>query len=191
VANLGLESKGTKIQSVLAAVLNGNVVLIGMPAAGKTSVGRILAHRLRRPLIDTDELIETRAGRSLAQLLAECGREGFRRTEEMVVLEMQTRNSVISTGGSVVYSQPAMTHLSRCGVIVYLQVDLETLRRRGLDLRSRGVVCAPGQDLVGLLAERGPLYERFADLVVDARHDDPAFVAERLREQLYGFPKAS
>jgi shikimate kinase len=162
-----------------------------MPAAGKTSVGRILAHRLRRPLIDTDELIEARMGRTLAQLLAEQGREGFRKAEECVVLELQTRNAVISTGGSVVYSQPAMAHLSRYGVIVYLHVDLETLGRRGLDLRSRGVVCAPGQDLVGLLAERGPLYERFADLVVDARHDDPAFVAERIREQLYGFPQAS
>ncbi len=154
-------------------------------------MGCALARRLRRSLIDTDQLIEARTARTLAQLLAEQGREAFRKAEECAVLELQARNAVISTGGSVVYSQPAMTHLSRCGVIVYLQVDLETLRRRGLDLQSRGVVCAPGQDLEGLLAERRPLYERFADLVVDARHDDPAFVAERIREQLYGFPKAS
>jgi shikimate kinase len=142
-------------------------------------------------MIDTDELIEARTGRSLAQLLAQCGHEGFRRVEECVVLELQTRNSVISTGGSVVYSQPAMAHLSRYGVIVYLHVDLETLSRRGLDLRSRGVVCAPDQDLAGLFAERVPLYERFADLVVDARDDDPAVVAERIREKLAGFPKSS
>lgn len=157
-----------------------NIVLIGMPAAGKTVVGRILANRLHRPFIDTDLLLEERCGLKPSEMLASFGREAFRQWEEAIVLGVGREAAVVATGGSVVYSPRAMAHLSAQGVIVYLFTDLAALSRRGLDLAARGVVRAPGQDLASLYAERVPLYERFADLVIDARSDDAASVTDRL-----------
>ncbi len=157
-----------------------NIVLIGMPAAGKTAVGQILAKRLHRPFVDTDLLLEERVGKKPSELLASAGREGFRRAEEATILELKRVGAVVATGGSVVYSTRAMAYLAARGILAYLFVDLATLSRRGLDLCARGVVRAPGQSLASLYAERTPLYERFADLVVDARDDDPDLVATSL-----------
>ncbi len=175
-----MASERTKHGSFAAA----NVVLIGMPAAGKTVVGRTLAQKLRRSFVDTDVMIEQRSGRKPAELLASAGRDAFRSVEEAVVLELERQAAIVATGGSVVYSSRAMAHLSAIGVIVYLFVDLPTLSRRGLDLAARGVVHAPGQDLASLYAERVPLYESFADLILDARNDDASSVADSLLRAL-------
>ncbi|MCX8072983.1 MAG: shikimate kinase [Candidatus Binatia bacterium] len=170
------------------ASFDANVILIGMPASGKTVVGRLLARRLRRGFVDTDLLLERRVGCTPGELLAAAGREAFRRAEEAVVLNLHTRAGVIATGGSVIYSLPAVDHLRRIGILLYLKVDLAVLRCRGLDLAARGVVRAPGQDLESLYAERVPLYERFADLVIDAHGDDASEVAERVARVLLAKP---
>ena len=161
------------------------IVLIGMPGAGKSTVGRRLALSLRIRFIDTDRLLQERWGVSVRGLLEREGREGFLRREEESVLSMDPpADAVISTGGSVVYSAAAMGRLRGLGTVVYLRTDAASLARRTGDLRRRGVVAAEGTTLADLLAERAPLYERYADLSVDASRDGPDRVVERIRRLL-------
>lgn len=152
-----------------------NVALIGMPGAGKSTLGVLLAKRTGREYIDTDLYIQESQGAMLQQIIERCGIEEFHRIEERCVLALDCSHSVIAPGGSVVYSEAAMQHLGRIAVRVYLDVPLPELDRRLGDLDARGVTRAPGQDLAGLLAERLPLYERWADVRVDCgalAHDD-------------------
>lgn len=151
-----------------------NVALIGMPGAGKSTLGVLLAKRSARDFLDTDIHIQEAEGASLAQLIEERGIEGFRRIEERVVLGLDCAHSVIATGGSVVYSDAAMEHLGAIGVRVFLDVPLAELERRLGDLDARGVIYAPGQTFAGLFEERRALYLRWCDLRVDCgalRHD--------------------
>jgi shikimate kinase len=158
------------------------IVLIGMPGAGKTTVGRRLALSLGVRFIDTDRLLQERWGVPVRVLLEREGREGFLRREEEAVLAMDPPDSaVISTGGSVVYSAAAMGRLRGLGKVVYLRTDAASLSRRTGDLRRRGVVAAAGTTLSDLLAERAPLYERYADLSVDASRAGPDRLVERIR----------
>lgn len=145
----------------------GNLVLIGMPGAGKSAVGRVLARALHRELIDTDEVLARILGKSPGELLASVGRQGFRALEEKAVLGLRTSAAVIATGGSVVYSPRALAHLRAGGIVIYLEADVTTLQQRGVDFDARGVLRAPGQDLASLLGERAPLYERCADVVLN------------------------
>lgn len=146
---------------------HNNVTLIGMPGAGKSTLGVLLAKRTAREFLDTDLHIQETQHARLQQIIERCGVEEFRRIEERSVLELDCSNCVIAPGGSAVYSDAAMQHLGRIGVRVYLDVPLAELERRLGDLDARGVIRAPGQDLAGLLAERLPLYERWADVRVD------------------------
>ncbi|GIW43445.1 MAG: shikimate kinase [Candidatus Binatia bacterium] len=171
-----------------AGQLRSNIILIGMPGAGKSAVGRLLAHKLRRSFLDTDVLLAERVGQPLGDFLTSFGAERFRQEEEALVLGVAAKSCVVATGGSVVYSVRAMEHLRKLGMVVYLSADFPALERRGLDLVSRGVVRAAGQSLGSLLAERAPLYEKFADLTIDARAGDPAQVAEELVEVLAAVP---
>ncbi len=158
----------------------GNVVLIGMPSSGKSTVGQMLAQRLGKAFVDTDLLLEQRHGRAVKDILAEHGPEGFRALEEEVMLSLRCTDSVVATGGSVVYSEPAMRHLCSLGTVVYLQVELTRLQERIGDLEQRGVVRRAGQSLASLLAERGPLYEKYADYTVPASNLSPAEVVQRI-----------
>jgi shikimate kinase len=144
-----------------------NVALIGMPSAGKSTLGVLLAKRTARDFLDTDLRIQESEGASLQQIIEQLGVEEFRRIEERCVLALDCSSCVIAPGGSVVYSEAAMQHLAHIAVRVYLEVPLAELDRRLGDLEARGVIHAPGQDLAGLLAERLPLYERWADVRVD------------------------
>jgi shikimate kinase len=146
---------------------HNNVALIGMPGAGKSTLGVLLAKRTAREFLDTDLRIQESQGAMLQQIIERCGIEAFRRIEERSVLELDCSSCVISPGGSAVYSEAAMQHLGRLAVRVYLDVPLVELDRRLGDLDARGVIRAPGQDLADLLAERLPLYERWADVRVD------------------------
>ena len=146
---------------------SNNLALIGMPGAGKSTLGVLLAKRTARSFLDTDLLIQNAEGTPLQELIEKRGVESFRCVEERVVLELDCSNSVIATGGSVIYSEAAMEHLGRLGQRIYLDVPLAELDRRLGDLDKRGVIRGPGQDLEGLLAERRPLYERWADIRVD------------------------
>lgn len=144
-----------------------NIVLIGMPAAGKSTVGVLLAKELRRDFLDVDVCIQAAAGRSLQEIIDRRGLRAFRRLEERHVLGLRCRRSVIATGGSVVYSEPAMRHMASGGVVVHLALPLADLAARLEHLEERGVVIEPGQSLADLYAERTPLYRRWADVTVD------------------------
>ena len=144
-----------------------NVALIGMPGAGKSTLGARLAKRTGRSLIDLDLLIRDSEGTPLSEIIEQRGTEAFRCIEEHYVTSLQCSNCVIATGGSVVYSEPAMEHLGKIAVRLYLDVPVAVLAHRLGDLDTRAVLRAPQQTLESLYEERRPLYERWADLRVD------------------------
>ena len=146
----------------------GNLVLIGMPGVGKSTVGVLLAKATGRDFVDTDVLIQAREGASLPALIEARGSAGFLALEERHVRSLDAERAVIATGGSVVYGEAAMTHLQRLGTIVYLSLAPEALAARAGSLAARGVVKQPGQDLAALGRERAPLYRKWARHTVDA-----------------------
>ena len=157
-----------------------NLALIGMPGAGKSTLGVLLAKRTARSFLDTDLLIQSAEDAPLQEIIDKRGVDSFRRVEERIVLELDCSGSVIATGGSVVYSEAAMEHLGRLSRRIYLDVPLVELDRRLGDLDKRGVIRNTGQDLAGLLAERRPLYERWADIRVDCGGLEHDGVVDRL-----------
>lgn len=146
-----------------------NVVLIGMPGAGKSTVGVVLAKRLGLQFIDVDLLIQMRTGQRLQEIINRHGLAAFCRIEEEVLLDLRAANAVIATGGSAVYSEKAMAALKGEGTVVFLDLPLEELQRRLKDMDSRGLVIDPGQTLTDLWRQRLPLYRRHAELTVDGR----------------------
>ena len=145
---------------------NRNVILIGMPGVGKSTVGVLLAKRLGFAFIDTDIYIQVREGRSLQAIIQAHGADEFCRIEENYILSLAVGSHVIAPGGSVVYRPNAMAHLKANGFTVHLDIAVECLMRRLDDIDARGVVIAPGQTIEGLFAERRPLYIRYADVTV-------------------------
>ena len=143
-----------------------NIVLIGMPASGKSTVGVILAKLLGMDFIDTDLLIQRREGRRLSEIIEARGLDGFLDVEEEVCAGVAAEHAVIATGGSAVYGARAMARLKAAGRAVYLEVPLEALRGRLRDMKGRGVALREGQTLDDLYAEREALYRRYADLTV-------------------------
>ena len=143
-----------------------NLVLIGMPGVGKSTVGVLLAKATSRDFLDTDVYVQAREGRSLQEIIDRDGTDSFCRLEERHILSLTCRSSVIATGGSVVYHPAAMRHLASSGVIIHLTLDFAALERRLTNLDSRGVVMAPGQSLLQLFAEREPLYQRYAQYTI-------------------------
>jgi shikimate kinase len=143
-----------------------NVVLIGMPGVGKSTVGVLLAKALSCSFIDTDVYIQAREGRRLQDIIDAEGLACFRDIEARHVLSLECRGYVIATGGSIVYSEPAMRHLKASGIVVHISLPLAPLLQRLTNLDSRGVVMAPGQTVASLFAERSPLYVRYADVTV-------------------------
>lgn len=144
-----------------------NVILIGMPGAGKSTVGVVLAKKLGYAFVDADLLIQSREGKLLHEIISEQGVEGFWRVEEAVGESIQADRTVIATGGSAVYGARAMAHYQEIGTVVYLSLPLEAVRERLGDLTERGVTLREGQTLEELYGERLPLYERYADVTVD------------------------
>lgn len=144
-----------------------NIVLIGMPGVGKSTVGVVLAKVLGYQFVDADLLIQEAEGKLLSELIEENGTDGFIEIENRVNSQIQTHRSVIATGGSVVYGKEAMEHLKSIGTVVYLKQNLRVLQRRLRNLKGRGVVLKEGQTLVDLYKERTVLYEKYADITVD------------------------
>ena len=142
------------------------IVLIGMPGAGKSTVGVLVAKHLGLGFVDTDLLIQQRAGRRLQEILAGEGYRELRRLEEEAILALEARSAVIATGGSAVYSERAMRHLGETGVIVYLRAGLDLLVARIDDYDRRGIANPAGQPFAAIFAERAPLYARYADVTV-------------------------
>lgn len=144
-----------------------NIVLIGMPGSGKSTVGVILAKMIACDFIDTDLVIQMGEGRSLQEIVDAEGHMALRRIEENVICRLDCRRHVIATGGSVVYSRAAMDHLKENGIVVFLDVDLPTLAVRIHNFETRGLARRPDQSLSDLFDERQALYNRYADMVID------------------------
>ena len=141
-----------------------NIVLIGMPGVGKSTIGVILAKVLGYQFLDADLLIQEQEGKLLKDIIEEVGTEGFIQVENRVNASINCTKTIIATGGSVIYGQEAMEHLKEIGTVVYLEVPFECLEKRLSDIKGRGVVLKDGQTLYDLFIERTPLYEKYADL---------------------------
>jgi shikimate kinase len=144
-----------------------NIILIGMPGSGKSTVGVILAKLAGRGFIDTDILIQTATERSLQDIVDTDGQMALRRIEEEILMGISCREHVIATGGSAVYSDRAMAHLRSDGVIVFLEADIAILQSRVNDFTTRGLAKQAGQTFADLFAERAPLYARYADITIN------------------------
>lgn len=148
-----------------------NIILIGMPASGKSTAGVLLAKAIGYGFIDTDLLIQNRERALLCDIIREKGSEEFLRIEEEVNAELWAEHCVISTGGSVIYGEKAMAHLKELGVVVYLKLGEPALEKRLKNIFRRGVVMrTPGETVAQLYAERVPLYEKYADITVDCEN---------------------
>ncbi len=145
----------------------GNIVLIGMPSCGKSTMGVLLAKNLGYKFLDSDLLIQEREGKLLHELIRERGNEEFIKIENNANMSIDVENTVISTGGSVVYCEGAMKHLSDIGKIVYIKISYETLAARLGDYVHRGVVMPAGYTLHDMYRERSALYEKYAEYTLD------------------------
>ena len=159
-----------------------NIILIGMFGSGKSTLGRLLANRLRYHFLDTDQVIEARFKKPLQKVLERMGMAGFMRLEEETLLSLHPRHCVVSTGGSAVYYPKAMRYLKTLGPRVYLKVPLAELKRRVPDFDERGTVRKGGCTLDALFRERGPLLSRYSDLTFKA-HGKPW---DKLANELLG-----
>lgn len=156
-----------------------NIVLIGMPGAGKSTIGVVLAKSMGFKFIDSDLLIQEREGKLLHEIISQSGDEGFRKIENDVNSSIDVTNAVIATGGSVVYGKEAMEHLKKIGTVVYLKHNYDEIEKRLGDLGKRGVTIKSGQTLADLYNERIPLYEKYADIVIDC---DNKYIRSIVRE---------
>lgn len=147
-----------------------NIVLIGMPGAGKSTVGVVLAKRMGMSFMDSDLVIQEQEGKTLHEIIEEKGTEGFLEVEDRVNAGINPKNTVIATGGSVIYGEKAMEHLSQIGKVCYLKLSYESIDERLGDLAQRGVALKDGQTLRDLYQERTPLYEKYANLVIDCEN---------------------
>ncbi len=161
-----------------------NIVLTGMPAVGKSTVGVLLAKRLGWSFIDTDLLIQTGESRKLQEILDSEGMEKFCAIEEKYILGINCKHTVVATGGSAVYGKKGMERLKSLGLVVHLDLSPDLLKKRLGNLSSRGVVMAEGQDVQALYEERGPLYSEYADALVDCRNLSPDRIVDRLDDLL-------
>lgn len=159
-----------------------NITLIGMPGAGKSTVGVVLAKMIGYRFIDADLEIQQQTGKLLYELISEYGSDGFLKIEDKVCAGLQPHRAVIATGGSAVYGAEGMAHLKDISTVVYLRLSHENLKRRLGDLNKRGVVLRPGQTLKDLLEERRPYYETYADITIDADRMEIREVVEAIRK---------
>jgi shikimate kinase len=159
---------------------DSNIVLIGMPAVGKSTVGVLLAKRLGFGFVDTDLIIQAGEHSRLHQIINARGMQEFCELEAFYIRRLRVHQTVIATGGSVVYRSHAMEHLKNLGKIIFLDIKLTELKNRLVDIGKRGVVCAPGQTIDQLYEERRPLYLNCAPTIVSCTALRPEEVVERL-----------
>ncbi len=144
-----------------------NIVLIGLPGVGKSTAGVVLAKITGKQFVDSDLVIQEQEGKLLKDIIAEEGVDGFIAVENRINANLSVQNSVVATGGSVVYGAEAMAHLKEIGRVVYLKVGYDVISHRLSDIKGRGVVLREGQTLRDLYEERIQLYEHYADVIVD------------------------
>lgn len=159
-----------------------NIVLIGMPGAGKSTVGVVLAKVAGHKFVDSDLVIQETTGELLHELITEHGMEGFLEIENKINAELDVNKSIIATGGSVIYGEEAMKHLKEIGLVVYLKLTLESIADRLGDLKERGVALKEGWGLKELYEERVPLYEKYADVIVDCENKSIRQITEEIAD---------
>ena len=163
-----------------------NVILIGMPGAGKSTVGVVLAKRLGYTFLDSDLVIQQKYGKLLHELIREHGVEGFWKIESDVNAGLTCDKTVIATGGSAIYGTEAMEHLRSIGTVVYLRLTLSQIEERLGDLTERGVTLREGQDLKALYEERTPLYEKYAHVIIDCDGQKVRELVTRIEREIGG-----
>ena len=166
-----------------------NVILIGMPGSGKSTVGVVLAKKLGYQFLDSDLVIQETCGKLLYQLIEEKGEAGFLMLENEINASIIADHTVIATGGSAVYGKDAMSHFCKMGQIVYLKLPYEELKERLGDLHERGVVLKEGYTLLELYEERVPLYERYAGVVIECSGKSIRQVVEEIAAQITDWDK--
>ena len=147
-----------------------NIVLVGMPGSGKSTIGVVLAKVLGYEFLDTDIVIQNQEQRRLSEIIASEGTEGFLTIENNVIKNLKVKRTVIATGGSAIYGEEGMEHLKEIGTVIYLKIAYKELCERLGDLKARGVVLKEGQTFLQLYEERVPLYEKYADIVIDEKN---------------------
>ena len=161
-----------------------NITLIGMPGAGKSTIGVILAKSLLCGFTDTDLIIQNSTGKSLCQLIEEEGREGFLQLENDIICQAQFNNCVIATGGSAVYGEEAMAKLKAESTVIFLEVNVSELENRLSNIKTRGVAMKKGTTIKDLYNERLPLYRKYADFTLDCTGLTAEECVDRIVEKL-------
>lgn len=161
-----------------------NIILIGMPGAGKSTVGVLLAKALTYNFLDTDISIQRRENRRLQDIIEESGLEAFVDIENRVLSRLEVDGCVIATGGSAIYGEKAMEHLKTIGTVVYIRLSLEEIERRVCNITTRGIAMKKGMTLADVYEERVPLYEKYADIIVDGEKTSIEQCVERVIKQL-------
>lgn len=169
-----------------------NIILIGMPGAGKSTIGVLLAKSMLRDFVDTDLIIQKETGKSLSALIKERGIEGFLQLENDIICQHDFENCVIATGGSAVYGEEAMAKLRKSGLVVYIKADIRDLEKRLSNIRSRGIAMKKGTSIEDLFSERYQLYESYSDITVSSSYQTPEECVESIiassRGQVLYFP---
>lgn len=164
--------------------MKNNIVLIGMPSCGKSTVGVVLAKAIGYRFVDSDLVIQERTGKLLSEIIDEEGLDVFNRIENEVNASLDYTKTIIATGGSVIYGEKAMEHLRSIGIVVYIELPLATLQERIGDLNARGVSIKDGQTFENLFEERRPLYEKYADVIIHAEGLSIREMVHKLKDEL-------
>ena len=152
-------------------MFESNITLIGMPGAGKSTVGIVLAKILCKNFIDADLVIQHNEGKRLHKIIEEIGNEKFLKLENNTLANMKVHNSIISTGGSAIFGKEAMAHLKKTSTVVYLKVSYDIIEKRLGNLKRRGVILDAGQTLRDIYDIRTPLYESYADIIIECDNE--------------------
>ncbi len=164
-----------------------NIILIGMPGAGKSTIGVILAKVAGKEFLDSDLIIQNKEQRLLKDIISQDGLDAFIKIENDINASLSCVNTVIATGGSVIYGQEAMEHLQNIGTVVYIKLSYKTLVKRLSNIKQRGVVLRNGQNLRDLYEERCPLYEKYAHIVVDGEKKGVEELMQKILDELTKF----
>ena len=167
--------------------MKSNIILIGMPAVGKSTIGVLLAKTLLKSFVDTDLTIQSKFGCGLCDIIEKEGTDAFLKIENDIICTQEYHSSVVATGGSAVYGEEAMTHLSKDGIIVYLDISLEEIENRIGNITTRGVAMKNGTTLPELYRERLPLYNKYADITVNCDGKTAEEIVEKIVKELSRF----
>ena len=163
--------------------MKNNIVLIGMPGAGKSTIGVLLAKAMNYQFMDTDLLIQKQNGKKLYEIINEKGIDEFLKIENDTIAGVQAERSVIATGGSAIFGEEAMAHLGNIGHIVYIKLSCQEIEKRINNIKTRGIAMSKGKTIADIYEDRVPLYEKYADIIVDCENTTIEESVERIVEQ--------